>query len=150
MGTTSGSVVDRKTWLGQRSDFAENMFAIAGFMPDIRLATQNNEASLRMASGLATQAPSCALWAHSLERVLGKTSASYGSGLNTRAQGFAVSSAFKFQDFVDEDWTTKSTSLMNPRFLDAHLGDGSKMLCHTIFHHDCLLRIVNDSIEVST
>ena len=149
MGTQSGSVVDRKTWMGERSNFAENQFSVAGMLPDITLATANNEGSLRMASGLNTQAPSCALWAHSLERVLGKSAPTYGSGINTRAQGFSVSSQFKFKAFADVDWKADSTSLLNPRYLDCHLGQADKMLCRTVFHVDGLLRIVNDAVEVS-
>ena len=45
--------------------------------------------------------------------------------------------------------TYKPEALTNPRFLDAHLGQGEKLLAYTLFHVDGLLRIANDAVEVS-
>ena len=83
LGTQKGSVIDRKTWLGERADFAENQFSIAGFMPDIVTANAGGLDAMRMATGLNTQAPSCALWGTPLERVLTKGGSTYGSGIST-------------------------------------------------------------------
>ena len=148
MGTSRGSVVDRATWLGERSEFAENQFSVAGYMPDIRLANLNNEASMRAATGLATQAPSCALFGSSLERVLSQSGATYGSGISTRASGMQLTHEFQFQEWSDTSWMGGTGSLLDPRYLDAHLGN-SRMLCYTTFHIDGLLRIANDAVSVS-
>jgi len=149
LGTTKGSVVDRATWLGKRSGFSENQYSIAGYFPDIALAVKGTEASLRAASGLNTQAPSCAVWGHSLERVLSRAGHTYGSGISTRASGMSLTHNFKFKGWTDSDWTADPSSLLHPRFLDAHLGDGSKMLARTVFHIDGLLRIASDAVSVS-
>ena len=149
LGTTKGSVVDRATWLGKRSGFSENQYSIAGYFPDIALAVKGTEASLRAASGLNTQAPSCAVWGHSLERVLSRAGHTYGSGISTRASGMSLTHNFKFKGWTDSDWTSDPSSLLHPRFLDAHLGDGSKMLARTVFHIDGLLRIASDAVSVS-
>lgn len=149
LGTTKGSVVDRATWLGKRSGFSENQYSIAGYFPDIALAVKGDEGSLRAASGLNTQAPSCAVWGHSLERVLSRAGHTYGSGISTRASGMSLTHNFKFKTWTDTDWTSDPSSLLHPRFLDAHLGDGSKMLARTVFHIDGLLRIASDAVSVS-
>lgn len=149
LGTTKGSVINRDTYLGKRAEFAENQFSQAGFFPHIDLAIKNNESSLRMASGLHTQAPSCFLLGNSLERVLSQSGATYGSGLSTRASGFSVTHNLKFKPWLDQNWTDYPEALTNPRFLDAHLGQGEKLLAYTLFHVDGLLRIANDAVEVS-
>ena len=102
-----------------------------------------------MASGLHTQAPSCFLLGNSLERVLSQSGATYGSGLSTRASGFSVTHNLKFKPWLDQNWTDYPEALTNPRFLDAHLGQGEKLLAYTLFHVDGLLRIANDAVEVS-
>jgi hypothetical protein len=148
LGTTRGSVVDRKTWLGERADFAENQFSVAGFMPDIVTANAGGLGAMRAATGLPTQASSCALWGVPLERVLTKGGSTYGSGISTRASGMQVQADFQFQDWTDTDWMTGTGSLMDPKYLDAHLGN-SRMLAYTVFHIDGLLRISNDAVSVS-
>ena len=148
LGTTRGSVVDRKTWLGERADFAENQFSVAGFMPDIVTANAGGLGAMRAATGLPTQNPSCALWGTPLERVLTKGGSTYGSGISTRASGMQIQHEFQFQDWTDTDWMAGTGSLLDPKYLDAHLGN-SRMLAYTVFHIDGLLRISNDAVSVS-
>jgi hypothetical protein len=149
MGTTRGSVVDRDVWLGKRSEFCEQSFCMAGHFPNILQQSANDEAALKAASGLNTQAPSCALWGHSLERVLARGGMTYGSGISTRAAGMSVTHNFTFKKWEDVGWFGNSDALTNPRFLDAHLGAGSRMLAQTVFHVDGLLRIASDAVSVS-
>ena len=61
----------------------------------------------------------------------------------------AVQQVAAGKPWLDEDWRTKPEALTNPRFLDAHLGQGEKLLAYTLFHVDGLLRIANDAVEVS-
>jgi len=149
MGTTRGSVVDRSVWLGKRSEFCEQSFCMAGHFPNILQQSANDEAALKAASGLNTQAPSCALWGHSLERVLARGGMTYGSGISTRAAGMSVTHNFTFKKWEDIPWYANSDAPTNPRFLDAHLGAGSRMLAQTVFHVDGLLRIASDAVSVS-
>lgn len=149
LGTSKGTVIDRKTWLGQRADFACNQFSQAGLMPDIVVANAGGEAAHRMSSALHTQAPSCALWGQSLERVLSKSGATYGSGISTRASGMQLTHNFQFKEFVDEDWRSKKDSIMSPKFLDAHLGS-SRMLAYTTFHIDSVLTFSSDAVSCSS
>ena len=150
LGTQKGSVIDRKTWLGERADFAENQFSVAGFMPDIVTANAGGLDAMRMATGLPTQAPSCALWGTPLERVLhsGSKGSTYGSGISTRASGMQITHEFQFEQWTDSDWQAGTGSLLDPKYLDAHLGN-SRLLAYSIFHIDGLLRIANDAVSVS-
>lgn len=148
LGTTKGSVVDRATWLGERQMFAENQYSIAGFLPDIRLANGGGAAAMRMATGLPTQAPSCALWGTPLERVLAQGSSTYGSGLSSRASGLQLTHNFTFKPWVDSDWRTNNDSLLDPKYLDCALGN-SRMLAYTVFSIDGLIRIANDAVSCS-
>ena len=148
LGTTKGSVVDRATWLGERQVYAENQYSIAGFLPDIRLANAGGVAAMRMATGLPTQAPSCAVWGTPLERVLSQGSSTYGSGLSSRASGLQLTHQFTFKLWVDSDWRSNPDSLLDPKYLDCALGN-SRMLAYTVFSIDGLIRIANDAVSCS-
>ena len=86
---------------------------------------------------------------NSLERVLSQSGATYGSGLSTRASGFSVTHNLKFKVWQDEVWSDNPLALTNPKYLDAHLGKGEKLLAYTLFHVDALIRVANDAVEVS-
>ena len=59
-----------------------------------------------------------------------------------------ITHEFQFEQWTDSDWQAGTGSLLDPKYLDAHLGN-SRLLAYSVFHIDGLLRIANDAVSVS-
>ena len=151
---TTGSCVDYNAYTGKRDSIKSDRYEHAGLMPSIALATGSNKAgALLQAGSLWSQKPSHFLLGQSLERVLagGMTF----TGVSTRVAGYAITMNIRFKDWVVTSpfGTTDSAreSCLNPMFIDAHLGGNNlKLLANAAMHHDVLIRVQNDAVEVST
>jgi hypothetical protein len=152
---TTGSCVDYCAYTGKRDAIKSDRYEHAGLMPSIALATNagKKKAALLQATSLWSQKPSHFLLGQSLERVLagGMTF----TGVSTRVAGYAITMNIKFKDWsmLNPLGTSDPAkeSLANPQFIDAHLGGNNlKMLANAAMHHDVLIRVQNDAVEVST
>jgi len=145
-----GGVVDYRTYIGERATPAPHAPASAGLMPSLQASVNSVKAYGQcQVKNIPTQKPSCFLLGQSFEKVLHHSKTF--SGISSRASGLGLTHNFKFRQFdATKDPSTDSTSLMNPRYLDAHLGAGYDMLADTVLHHDVLITIANDSVSVAT
>lgn len=151
----TGSCVDYCSYTGKRDSIKADRYEHAGLMPSIALATNpsKKKSALLQATSLWSQKPSHFVLGQSLERVLagGMTF----TGVSTRVAGYAITMNIKFKDWAMVNplgsGDTNKESLANPMFIDAHLGGKNlKMLANAAMHHDVLIRVQNDAVEVST
>lgn len=145
-----GGVVDYRAYIGERATPAPHAPASSGLMPSLQASVNSVKAYGQcQVKNIPTQKPSCFLLGQSFEKVL-KHSKTF-SGISSRASGLGLTHNFKFRQWdATKDPSSDSTSLMNPRYLDAHLGAGYDMLADTVMHHDVLITIANDSVSVAT
>ena len=143
------SVVDLAIYTGKRAVLGtSDSFSSAGLFPSLPLVKKTNTYyKLKQSSQSHTQAPSCFLFCQNVDRVL-QAGVSF-SGLSTRTSGFSITTNLEFQPFTsNQDPTDVSGySILNPAYLDAHLGNCALRAC-TVFEFDCLLRLANSSVEV--
>jgi len=145
------SVVDLQIYTGKRAVLGtSDSFSSAGLFPSLKLVKESNTFfKLKQSSQCHTQAPSCFLMAQNVDRVL-QSGVTY-SGLSTRTSGFSITTSIDFQPFVvptAADYVEqKGYSILNPSYIDAHLGNSSFRAIQ-VFEFDALLRLANSSVEV--
>ena len=142
------SVVDLAIYTGKRSVLGTaDKFQSAGLFPSLKLVKEGQTYfKLKQSSQCHTQASSCFMIAQNVDRVL-QSGVTY-SGLSTRTSGFSISTSIDFRPFtLTNPIDDKSYNIMNPAYIDAHLGNANFRAIQ-VFEFDALLRLANSSVEV--
>ena len=142
-------MVDLQIYTGKRTVLGtSDKFPCAGLFPSLKLVKESSTIlKLKQSSQCHTQAPSCFLMAQNVDRVL-QSGVTY-SGLSTRTSGFSITTNIDFQPFTTTANLAeeKGYHIMNPAYIDAHLGNSSFRAIQ-VFEFDALLRLANSSVEV--
>jgi hypothetical protein len=143
------SVIDLQIYTGKRNVLGtSDKFSCAGLFPSLKLVKESSTIlKLKQSFQCHTQAPSCFLMAQNVDRVL-QSGVTY-SGLSTRTSGFSITTSVDFQPFTTTANLAeeKGYHIMNPAYIDAHLGNSSFRAIQ-VFEFDALLRLANSSVEV--